>query len=123
MPGLAGAYRQSAGAYTAKGQARPLALQHKPPSPFRLLFPSATSELDSVFGTIVAIGFHRAQPSQSGPVRHSSPHVSGNDGTMQTESNGPLDHHQAASYEMDKAKILARLKRLEGQVRGVHKMV
>lgn len=32
-------------------------------------------------------------------------------------------HHHAASYEMDKAKILARLKRLEGQVRGVHKMV
>ena len=46
---------------------------------------------------------------------------------MQTEPNGPLDHHEAhrhaASYEMDKAKILARLKRLEGQVRGVHKMV
>ena len=32
-------------------------------------------------------------------------------------------HHHSASYEMDKAKILARLKRLEGQVRGVHKMV
>ena len=32
-------------------------------------------------------------------------------------------HHHTASYEMDKAKILARLKRLEGQVRGVHKMV
>lgn len=32
-------------------------------------------------------------------------------------------HHHAASYELDKAKILARLKRLEGQVRGVHKMV
>ena len=33
------------------------------------------------------------------------------------------NHHHTASYEMDKAKILARLKRLEGQVRGVHKMV
>ena len=32
-------------------------------------------------------------------------------------------HHHASSYEMDKAKILGRLKRLEGQVRGVHKMV
>lgn len=32
-------------------------------------------------------------------------------------------HHHSASYEVDKAKILARLKRLEGQVRGVHKMV
>ena len=32
-------------------------------------------------------------------------------------------HHHSASYEMDKARILARLKRLEGQVRGVHKMV
>jgi DNA-binding FrmR family transcriptional regulator len=32
-------------------------------------------------------------------------------------------HHHSASYEMDKAKILARLKRLEDQVRGVHKMV
>lgn len=39
--------------------------------------------------------------------------------------NETMDHqHQhSASYEMDKAKILARLKRLEGQVRGVHKMV
>ena len=32
-------------------------------------------------------------------------------------------HHHTPSYEQDKAKILARLKRLEGQVRGVHKMV
>lgn len=32
-------------------------------------------------------------------------------------------HHHAASYEQDKAKILARLKRAEGQVRGVHRMV
>lgn len=39
--------------------------------------------------------------------------------------NETMDHHHqhSASYEMDKAKILARLKRLEGQVRGVHKMV
>ncbi len=32
-------------------------------------------------------------------------------------------HHHSASYEQDKAKILARLKRAEGQVRGVHRMV
>lgn len=32
-------------------------------------------------------------------------------------------HHHSPSYEMDKTRILARLKRLEGQVRGVHKMV
>lgn len=47
---------------------------------------------------------------------------------MKIESNETLSHqeehhHHSASYEMDKAKILARLKRLEGQVRGVHKMV
>lgn len=29
----------------------------------------------------------------------------------------------AASYSADKAKILARLRRMEGQVRGVHRMV
>jgi CsoR family transcriptional regulator, copper-sensing transcriptional repressor len=32
-------------------------------------------------------------------------------------------HHHAASYDADKARILARLRRIEGQVRGVHKMV
>jgi DNA-binding FrmR family transcriptional regulator len=49
---------------------------------------------------------------------------------MTTETNGATErdlieqhHHHAASYELDKAKILARLKRLEGQVRGVQKMV
>ena len=29
----------------------------------------------------------------------------------------------SASYSADKAKILARLRRMEGQVRGVHRMV
>ena len=49
---------------------------------------------------------------------------------MPTETNGAAErdlieqhHHHSASYELDKAKILARLKRLEDQVRGVHKMV
>lgn len=46
---------------------------------------------------------------------------------MQTETNGSHAQHEghqhAPSYEMDKARILARLKRLEGQVRGVQKMV
>ncbi|CAN5782803.1 metal-sensitive transcriptional regulator [soil metagenome] len=32
-------------------------------------------------------------------------------------------HHYSASYEADKARILTRLRRIEGQVRGVHKMV
>jgi len=32
-------------------------------------------------------------------------------------------HQHSSSYDADKAKILARLRRLEGQVRGVHKMV
>lgn len=32
-------------------------------------------------------------------------------------------HHHHASYAGDKARILARLKRIEGQVRGVEKMV
>lgn len=35
-----------------------------------------------------------------------------------------VDHpHHSASYEEDKARILTRLRRIEGQVRGVHKMV
>lgn len=32
-------------------------------------------------------------------------------------------HHHGPSYEADQAKILRRLRRIEGQVRGVHKMV
>jgi len=32
-------------------------------------------------------------------------------------------HHHTASYDADKARILTRLRRIEGQVRGVHKMV
>lgn len=43
----------------------------------------------------------------------------------QSESTDAREHHHhhTPSYEQDKAKILARLKRLEGQVRGVQKMV
>ncbi len=32
-------------------------------------------------------------------------------------------YHHTASYDADKARILTRLRRIEGQVRGVHKMV
>ncbi len=32
-------------------------------------------------------------------------------------------HRHGTSYEADQAKILRRLRRIEGQVRGVHKMV
>jgi CsoR family transcriptional regulator, copper-sensing transcriptional repressor len=32
-------------------------------------------------------------------------------------------HHRSTSYGADKAKILARLRRIEGQVRGVTRMV
>lgn len=32
-------------------------------------------------------------------------------------------HQHTASYDADKARILTRLRRIEGQVRGVHKMV
>lgn len=42
------------------------------------------------------------------------------------ELNHADDHHHhqhSASYDADQAKILARLRRIEGQVRGVHKMV
>ena len=46
-------------------------------------------------------------------------------------ANGPTSerhpaehlHHRHASYAEDKAKILARLRRVEGQVRGVARMV
>lgn len=42
--------------------------------------------------------------------------------TGDTHAAGHL-HHHSASYEADKARILTRLRRIEGQVRGVHKMV
>jgi DNA-binding FrmR family transcriptional regulator len=42
-------------------------------------------------------------------------------GTKVNENNA--HHHHSASYEADKARILARLRRLEGQVRGIQKMV
>ncbi|MEZ4499313.1 MAG: metal-sensitive transcriptional regulator [Thermomicrobiales bacterium] len=32
-------------------------------------------------------------------------------------------HQHSPSYEADRARILTRLRRIEGQVRGVHKMV
>lgn len=41
----------------------------------------------------------------------------------QSAANHRHHHHHSASYDADKARILARLRRLEGQVRGVHKMV
>lgn len=39
------------------------------------------------------------------------------------ESIGHDDVKKAASYDADKAKMLTRLRRLEGQVRGVARMV
>lgn len=33
------------------------------------------------------------------------------------------EHHHEPPYEPDKAKILARLRRIEGQIRGVQRMV
>ena len=49
----------------------------------------------------------------------------------QTATGGPAAergaieelHHHHASYAEDKAKILARLRRIEGQVRGVTRMI
>ena len=40
---------------------------------------------------------------------------------MSEETTTQSHHH--ASYDADKAKILARLRRIEGQVRGVQRMV
>jgi CsoR family transcriptional regulator, copper-sensing transcriptional repressor len=37
--------------------------------------------------------------------------------------NGHEGHRRSTSYAADKAKILTRLRRMEGQVRGVQKMV
>lgn len=42
------------------------------------------------------------------------------DGTARPARPG---HHHAPSYATDKAKILGRLRRIEGQVRGVERMV
>jgi CsoR family transcriptional regulator, copper-sensing transcriptional repressor len=44
-----------------------------------------------------------------------------NDAGTENESGTPTGH--SASYAADKAKILARLRRIEGQVRGVQRMV
>jgi len=38
-------------------------------------------------------------------------------------SDAPASGRRSTSYAADKAKILARLRRIEGQVRGVQKMV
>lgn len=49
--------------------------------------------------------------------------------TLTTESDSstlsPLDagEYQGHSYHADKAKIMARLKRIEGQIRGISRMV
>lgn len=40
-----------------------------------------------------------------------------------TGANGATAGRRSTSYAADKAKILARLRRMEGQVRGVQKMV
>jgi CsoR family transcriptional regulator, copper-sensing transcriptional repressor len=40
-----------------------------------------------------------------------------------SDTNVADECHHSASYDQDKNKILARLKRAEGQVRGVQKMV
>jgi CsoR family transcriptional regulator, copper-sensing transcriptional repressor len=40
-----------------------------------------------------------------------------------TVQAGERTHRRSTSYAADKAKILARLRRIEGQVRGVQKMV
>jgi DNA-binding FrmR family transcriptional regulator len=43
--------------------------------------------------------------------------------TMETEPHGTESDRHSDSYAQDKAKILARLRRIEGQVRGVQRMV
>ncbi|MCO5175503.1 MAG: metal-sensitive transcriptional regulator [Thermomicrobiales bacterium] len=43
------------------------------------------------------------------------------DENPEVEQASEHDHH--ASYAADKAKILARLRRMEGQVRGVQRMI
>jgi DNA-binding FrmR family transcriptional regulator len=42
---------------------------------------------------------------------------------VEFDEQSPSGHHHGHSYGEDKAKILARLRRIEGQVRGVHRMV
>jgi DNA-binding FrmR family transcriptional regulator len=40
-----------------------------------------------------------------------------------TDASTESTKHRHASYDADKAKIMARLRRIEGQVRGVQRMV
>lgn len=60
-----------------------------------------------------------------GNVQMSMKLVSPDDASAKTENPVGVDetggHH--ASYAADKAKILARLRRMEGQVRGVQRMI
>jgi DNA-binding FrmR family transcriptional regulator len=42
---------------------------------------------------------------------------------MSEESTPTKHEHHHASYEKDRSKIMARLRRIEGQVRGVQRMV
>ncbi|CAN5608733.1 hypothetical protein BH23CHL5_BH23CHL5_06910 [soil metagenome] len=61
----------------------------------------------------------------SGTLRHmndkSSDQLAHDTETLTADASG--HHLRSASYDADKARILARLRRIEGQVRGVHKMV
>lgn len=43
--------------------------------------------------------------------------------TPDAETATPHQHRRSTSYAADKAKILTRLRRIEGQVRGVARMV
>ena len=45
------------------------------------------------------------------------------EGDEPSESDGHLTPRTSTSYAHDKAKIMARLRRMEGQVRGVQRMV
>ena len=52
-----------------------------------------------------------------------SPTIAVDEPDASSATSMPASHHHHHSYGADKAKILARLRRIEGQVRGVAKMV
>jgi DNA-binding FrmR family transcriptional regulator len=58
------------------------------------------------------MGYHGVMSTTTKPAKQNEAAVNGHQG-----------HRRSTSYAADKAKILTRLRRMEGQVRGVQKMV
>src|SRR5215217_5948850 len=66
-------------------------------------------------------GYHRKMIANDADIMLDPSDTPGDDG--ETEVGGQAISRTSTSYAHDKAKIMARLRRMEGQVRGVQRMV